>query len=617
MNRHKLIKLNLSIGILLLTLFSAIPHVLKAQKDTILPDTKYLNINPLNYPTNLRTFDDTTLNRFHLFDPLKSFDDFYTSTAGTGSPYFSNKHRLSENSLHFPAANVPGLFLTFPENISFFNTKTPFTYLHYVQGGKNLQQLNVLHSRNINPLLNFAIAYNLMGFNGFYYHQKVQNSNFHISSNFRTPDEHYMLFAAYSADKYIQNCNGGISYEDFRLLNWQRRLVAPVATESASQKNFRKTLFIFHQLNINPKDSAKKGNLYLGHRFSWTKNAYQYLEENPLNAYYPFIFYDSTATNDSIHWQNIENRVFLSKYGSQSETPIFQAGFIHLASITHLRQLDSNLNAFLAFLHGNIISGKFILKYDADYVLSGQNKNNFHIDIQPLLILSDRYALFLKSAISRKAVPFYLQYATLNHLSWENHFLPFSESSISLGISNLKNTDYIDFQFINLKNYVYVNTDLSAIQSPASISLAVLSMLKKLRIGHFHFDNHAVIQYSSDVAAYPLPSWMLNNLTYFKFNLFKNNLSLEAGIDCRLTASWNAPFYYAPMNIFYVQDSISVPFYPYGAVFINGKVKRGRFFLLFEQPHQYLFKENSTFVIPNYPMTPFNFRFGISWSFYD
>lgn len=587
-----------------------------AQKDSILIHTKSACISSLNFVSSFEPANDSSIKHFHIFDTAQSVYRFISTTAGSGSPFFEKTYILDSSSTYYPEVYQPSLYFLQPANVLFFDTKIPYTILKYVQGAKDFQSINALHSRNINPLLNVTLNYKIQGFNGFYFHQKQKFSNFSASLNYHTHSQQYMIYTAWISNKYQQECNGGINYPDFKLLNWQKRLLADVSLEESRQFSAGKTFFVFHQLKLNSFDTLTSKPAFIGHRFSWTKASYHFQDDNPMNDYYHNIYFDSLKTNDSFYWTTIENRIFISKYNTQRKSPSLQAGITHVYSVYYGRQSDSVMFSLKPYLHGILNRKQFRLIFFADYVLSGTARNNYSILLKPSYMFKSGGMVYLKTIINKHEAPFQLRYAEFNHLKWNNDFDPVEETAILIGYYSGKHFS-TELQYISVKNSVHVTQNLIPEQFSKTLSLYSFILFKTFTVRHFHSDNHLVLQYSADNSLYPLPPWMLNNISYFGFDAFRGNLNLHIGIDARLTSSWYAPFYYAPLNVFYFQDSIKTPFYPIISVFANGKIKRARFFVMFEQPHQYLFKNNSTYIFPDYPANPFTFRFGVSWVFYD
>jgi hypothetical protein len=69
-------------------------------------------------------------------------------------------------------------------------------------------------------------------------------------------------------------------------------------------------------------------------------------------------------------------------------------------------------------------------------------------------------------------------------------------------------------------------------------------------------------------------------------------------------------------SIMFLQNEESIGHYPYATLYGAIKIKEFSLFLRLENitdnllPRQY-------FAVPNYPLPPFNFRFGAKWNFFN
>ena len=141
---------------------------------------------------------DTSLTYYHLYNPIEKISISNTYTGNSGGAYISNdyfKRKHLSDCFLYNSYDAYGLF---PESINYLNTTTPYTLMDYCQSGnknvRNETRLNVIHSQNVNPRLNFIFLYNTAKSTGFY--QKQENRNHNIG-----------LITSYISDKFISHWN--------------------------------------------------------------------------------------------------------------------------------------------------------------------------------------------------------------------------------------------------------------------------------------------------------------------------------------------------------------------------------------------------------------------------
>ena len=105
-----------------------------------------------------------------------------------------------------------------PYKINYFNTRSPYTHLYYVQGSRGEQVFEGLHTRNISPRWNAGAAYQIITAN-----QQIgpaaadrrarsflDNQAIKVFSHYRSENENYSLFFNYTFMGVEQVETGGI-----------------------------------------------------------------------------------------------------------------------------------------------------------------------------------------------------------------------------------------------------------------------------------------------------------------------------------------------------------------------------------------------------------------------
>ena len=89
------------------------------------------------------------------------------------------------------------------------------------------------------------------------------------------------------------------------------------------------------------------------------------------------------------------------------------------------------------------------------------------------------------------------------------------------------------------------------------------------------------------------------------------------GFDVRFNTPYNNPSYSINTSQFYkTNDGIEFSTYPIVDLWLTATLKRTNFFLRYDYINQGLLS-NGYYTVRRYPMPDANFRFGLSWKFYD
>ncbi len=90
---------------------------------------------------------------------------------------------------------------------------------------------------------------------------------------------------------------------------------------------------------------------------------------------------------------------------------------------------------------------------------------------------------------------------------------------------------------------------------------------------------------------------------------------MQAGIDCDYYTRYYAPAYLPSLASYANQHSTKLGNYPFCNLYINMRLSRARFYVLFSHVNQGLFGGNNYFATPDYPLNPRRFQIGISVDF--
>lgn len=157
---------------------------------------------------------DTNLNDFQLENSLYRHFISATTLGNTSLPSLSNVFTDRSLNDEFLQLNAFYPFMKRIANTTYMNTTRPFTKLIYINGGSSStkeEMLDVYHTRNISPVLNFGIHFTTRGAMGQYLLQRIKNNSFRLFSS-RTGNI-YSYHACFNINRITANENGGILYD--------------------------------------------------------------------------------------------------------------------------------------------------------------------------------------------------------------------------------------------------------------------------------------------------------------------------------------------------------------------------------------------------------------------
>ena len=218
---------------------------------------------------------------------------------------------------------------------------------------------------------------------------------------------------------------------------------------------------------------------------------------------------------------------------------------------------------------------------------------------------------------SLKEPDYYQQNLFTNHYKWENDFSKISTTKVegSLSIPRWKLDASVGYAL--LSNNIYYDTLGIVRQNTKPMSVLTASLRKDFTLWKFHFDNQALLQFSSDPDVMPLPLLALNLRYYFQLDVVKNVMQMQIGLNGRFTTKWYAPAYNPVLGVFHNQNAEKYGNSPVVDAFVNVQWKRACIFVKVMNVNMgWPFEQADYFTAAGYIGTQRVFKIGISWPFY-
>ncbi|AKD04759.1 hypothetical protein PKOR_18715 [Pontibacter korlensis] len=595
---------------------------------------------------------DTTLNNLH--NERYWFNDttFYQHLGNVGVAATPLFFQLPDKIGVRLGKNIFDRYAYNPQGMNYYDTRSPYTHLYYVQGGLGEQVFEALHTRNINPRWNIGAAYQVLSAN----HQfgpgaqrpsrargMLDNQAIKVFSHYRSENERYDLFFNFTTMKVEQIETGGIdiSSGDTSVLELYEE--APVYLSQASNEEARNNFHLTHVYRL------AKENLKIYHTFDFYRQRNEYLDDaipaalvdtvalnNAIRGrsyVYPRFIFSTGRTNEATAYKEIENTFGLrgnnqlSSYNAYVKLRNANIAYSAIDSIgTAANIADSVLAAGNVFQDttrsGNFnqvfIGGDIRLFYkdlveltgSAEYQLAGDYR------IKGTARLGGAYATLQRVHYSPSRVESVM---LSNHFDWNEPFKNIAVNRIGAGLhQKLGKRQHVklDGHLTDVERWVYFDKDAVPVQASGNQRFWGASLAHKIFFGPVHFDNFVAYNNTDEANNIRLPEWLLESKAYIEGPLFKNALFLQFGVQGTYASEYYAYGYMPVTQQFFVQDEFATQGYPVLDVFLNANIKTVNVFLKMSHIN-YELSEPVYFVTPYYPGMRRSFVFGLTWRFFD
>ncbi|WP_158267459.1 putative porin [Adhaeribacter arboris] len=526
-----------------------------------------------------------------------------------------------------------------PTNQVYFDTKSPYSRLNYVQGGNGQQIFDGTFSRNINENANVGFTYERISSEKFYGSSQIRGSRevertgITLFTHLQTKENKYHLFASVRYTEQAMLESGGIrrsSQNNDNLDSLYSTSDVQVYLNTASNREYRKNVHLSQVYRIAKEHLKVYHTLDYFSQFNRFKdNALAYLNDTTgkraATYFYPNTYYDSVRTSDAADFRYFEN-----SFGIMSDSKLhYFKGYIKQRSVNYRNTL-LNVEQFLPLRANDSVNEEY--KNDLkQYFLGGHGEFKFR-DIFNITT-SGEYQLFkdyrLEAALRLKFLtvaqsrmsysPTYTQQRILsNHFDWKNDFrnTVADRTSVRVEGSLFHNTLNLEFARTNIQNYVYFDTKALPAQTGQQLQLYTLSLHHHLALNIFHMDNTFNYTDNSKAEIIRVPKWMVNSKVYFEGHLFKKVLYGQVGAEMFLQDKYYADAYMPANQQFYLQNDFRIPSYPIVDAFITADIKSLNIFVKMAHVNQGI-PQDGYFTTPIYLGQPRNLTFGIRWMFFD
>ena len=606
--------------------------------------TQFFNSNQFEYADS-SAYIDLGLDNFQNYFPKNSIGN-------SGLPFNDLFYHPFANDIGFNYAknNYANYFYS-PQNLKFYNTRTPYTDLFYVAGTKLEQIFKMTFSYNVKKNWNITADFSRFRSSGFYTFYQLSNTNTSqsvldnfvaVSSNYKSNNNRYCFLASVIYNNAKNNESGGIksdtAFQNGETTNPQYTSVV-TNLDSAKRQTINRSVFFKQYLNLGSAstDTAKHNAIIPNSRFILTTlfedNTLKYQDAKPLSGYYPKVYYDTLLTFDSTYHFKIENellwkRVDNGKHRGLKDMIGISLGLKdQLVSIQqHVKDTTSH-NTYNSITFNNIFAeAEFYNTYSENkiwwnvagkYGLTGYNARDYNAAVVLKKNIKDNSnVLILKAETKQQAPDFIFTHYLSNNFIWNNNFEKMQQQSVAFNFSMKKFNFEVGSDFSIYSNVLYFDNSAIARQSLSSIPIVSAFLKKNFSFYNFHLNNKIIYQKVPDLTVIRLPEFVLEHSLYYENDIFKHAMRIQIGASVFYTSAYYSNAYMPATGEFYLQNQQKYGNYPFVDFFLNVRVQTVRVFIKIDHLNSGYSGANYI-MTPHYPVNERSFKIGVSWKFFD
>lgn len=588
---------------------------------------------PAEVDTAVYTFpDDSPMNKYSLANA-------YTGTLG--SPLQSRIYfdRTQKNDFLF-STHYDAYFLA-PTDITFYNVKTPYSYLEYQSHGKKIthdDDFKGIFSVNVNKKFNFSGLFNYVSATGVYNEQAAKQAKAGLWGYYS--GKHYAANAIFMYQQFNNMENGGIADPLFILnpdsLSGYEPVNIPTNLSAAKSRYQNIYGYYNHKLHLaNVKhmlDTVKfeyRPIASISHTVKYEQSEKRYIDQGA-SAFYDTTYYTSAYTHDSAVSLSFRNTLAFSinegfsKYFPMSIIGYLEHDYREYANMTDSSRVwsrDKESNVLIGAEMSKRSGRHFLFNANGEINTVGPRAGDFKLEgglSSKFAIFKDTVAIKASGFMKNSSPSYFEQKYISNCFVWDNNFDRTFRSRIS-GQLEWHNRFFDIVGGVgaeNVKNLIYFNQSALPQQYADNIQVLNGNAEFNLHLWILHIMNKGVYQVSSNEDILPLPEFSTYHNAYITFKMFKKVLTTQIGADMYYNTAYYTPNYMPATGMFYLQNKEKFGDYPLMSAYLNFHLKTARFYFKYYHVNAESYGRNY-FSMPNYPLSPMRFKMGVSMNLYE
>lgn len=578
---------------------------------------------------------DTAHLNYQISNPIDRFSIANSFNGNLGSPIQSKLYFDRPANTDFIFSNAYFPYMMNINSATFYNTKTPFSYLDYNTGGSTFRaedHIKFLFTANVNKKLNFGTTLDYIYAFGEYDNQAAKRFSGSLFGSY--VGKHYSATGVVATNNINNFENGGTV--DSTTINPEKIATNLLKTRLKGYSNYKQNqLFFNHQYSVGferavriNEDSVRMDYVPVtkfAHTIKFDDVRKRYFESNTDSTFYAHTYLPLKQTNDTSALQTLTNTFSISlveefnkwmPFGLTAfvENEIQQYSFNKDTLINKMYQQTTKIGGILSKQRGQ----RFKYNVLGELSLIGYKAGNFRLEGTAggfFKLWKDSISLVANGFVRNDNPSYFLQHYNSNHFRWDNDFANIYRTHVGGAFSIPTRLFSLNVSVENITNYIYFDSNALPTQYSGNIQILAANLKQDFHVGKFALENNVVYQLSSQPGLLPLPDLALYHNLYYDDIWFKV-LSMQIGVNVRYHTAYYAPAYMPATGQFYSQSKILIGNYPVFNAYLNFHLKRTRFFVEYYHVNN-LFMKGAYYSMPNYPIDPTIMKMGVSWNFYD
>lgn len=567
---------------------------------------------------NIATYQviDTSLSSVHNWDPVNITHYYFQNLGTVGTAMRPVFYQAPEEIGKQIGFNVYDYYIKTPDKFKYFDTKSPYTKMRAVLGGRYRAYLGIDFSRNVNENWNVGFSFRRwtidkqIGPLASQGDLNVISHSYDIQTDYRTPNRKYHVMFNFARTFHKVNETGGIrdtaSVIDYNSLFGYRD--EDINLRDAQGGELRQQYHIYQQYKLD-------NLLQFYHVLDRTNRMNSFLDINPSGNtdrdFFDEFLVRTDSTVDLSRYVYFQNEVGFK--GSIKD--VFYRFYGKRKDMRYTGKYLSTVNPYAENYVGGYVrfapKENWQIKANAEYELHGNYKLGATLKI-PFLTVTASSMQF--------ASPFIYDQYFGNHDYWQNSFGSEQVQQLNAEL-DIKWKEYIRLQpnldFKVVSNHMYFDTLAMPQQSAATTTLIHPGIKAKTKLGYMHLDADYVytLKEGADADIFRIPEHFFTVDLYFE-RVFRAGLEVRVGIEAHGKSTYFANDYNPVTQQFYLQNHFEVPGYVVADFYASATINTAQIFVKFRHLNQDL-TAGGYFTAPYYTGQQRIFDLGVSWSFYD
>lgn len=604
-----------------------------------------------------------TLFTDYCFESVPSaVSDAWASTGNLGSEGINMIFHKRRSMSDFFFRDALRHWLPLEDKMKFYNTRIPMTLLSFnSSGGRETAQerLQTIFSGNINAKAQVGALLDYLYSKGSYNYQAVKDLNWGLSGSYL--GDRYEFQGYFNHYNLVNKENGGIT--DMLYITDPAELqggVTKIDAKSIPTKlkdahtrvngdelflNSRYKVGYWHEEAI---DDTTTRRTYIPvssfiHTLKYSSSKHLFIDQSPSETkeYFENTYLNPDVTRDRTTYWSLSNTIGISllegfhkyakfglaayithqvrRYNMPPDTLDRSEEIPGLTPFPEGVSIAPSKTEQLAFVGAQLTKQRgSLLNYEAtaEIGILGPAAGDLRIDgavSTRFPLFGDSLAIRAFGAFHNEEAPYLAKNYLSNHFIWQNDFGKERTVRFGGGVHFPGSRTGLGVSVSNLQNHIYFESPGYVRQHGGSVQVLSLELEQNFKFGILHWDNRVTYQKSSNTSVIPLPELAVYSNLYLLGRIA--TLRFQLGIDCNYYTSYYAPNYQPALATFANQNEIKVGGYPFCNAYINMKLSKARFYVMFSHVNQGLFGGSNYFALPYYPMNPRRLQIGISVDF--